>query len=133
MSDLSVKTLKKAQGIVNDDAAFRHLGHVDLTMGIKVGKLTYLISFAGFSCSAVRKISANEIREADFMIEMSKTQWDAFIAGCRSGDGPSLAQLDSREYVVKAEDPRKKLQFLRYHNSIQAFFVALAMPEPTPA
>ena len=133
MPDLSVKTLKKAQAIVNDDAAFRHLGSVDLTMGIKVGKLMYLISFAGFSCSAVRKISANEIREADFMIEMSKAQWDAFVTGCQSGDGPSLAQLDSREYIVKAEDPRKKLQFLRYHNSIQAFFEAVAAPEATPA
>lgn len=133
MPDLSVKTLKKAQGIVNDDAGFRHLGNVDLTMGVKVGKPMYLISFSGFSCSAVRKIGASEIREADFVIEMSTTQWDAFIAGCQSGDGPSLAQLDSREYIVKAEDPRKKLQFLRYHNSIQAFFVAFARLDLTPA
>ncbi|MCZ6501200.1 MAG: hypothetical protein O6945_01650 [Gammaproteobacteria bacterium] len=133
MSDLSAKKLKKAQSIVNSDLNFRHLGNVDLKMGIKVGRTMYLISFEGFSCHTVRKISAKEVRDTDFVIEMSPGQWDHFIAGCRSGNGPGLAQLDSTEYVVKAADPRKKLEFLRYHTSIQAFFEAYATLEPTPA
>ena len=132
MSDLSAKKLKKAQSIVNNDLNFRQLGNIDVKMGIKVGNLMYLISFEGFSCQAVRKISAKEVRDTDFVIEMSPDQWDNFITGCRSG-GPGLAELDSTEYVVKAADPRKKLEFLRYHTSIQAFFEAYATLEPTPA
>ena len=133
MPDLSVKTLKKAQGIVNNDSNFRHLGNVDLTMGIKVGRLMYLINFAGFSCHAVRKISEDEVRETDFVIEMSAAQWDHFITGCQTGEGPGLAQLDSTHNIVKAKDPRRKLQFLRYHMSIQAFFEAYATLESAPA
>ena len=133
MSDLSVKSLKKAQNIVNNDSDFRHLGNVDLTMGVKVGKFMCLITFEGFTCHGVRKITENEVREADFMIDMSQAQWDRFITGCQSGEGLNLAQLDSTDYIVKANDPRKKLQFLRYHTSIQAFFEAYAAIEMAPA
>ena len=112
MPDLSVKTLKKAQAIVNSDPNFRHLGNVDLTMGIKAGKILYLITFTGFSCQSVRKISASEVREADFVIEMSGGQWDNFITGCQSGDEPNLVQLDSLEYIVKANDPEAEFKFM---------------------
>ena len=133
MSELSVKKLKKAQGFVNSDSGFRHLGNIDVKMGIKVGKSLYLVSFSGFSCHEVSKISHKEVREADFVVQMSPAQWHQFITGCRSGDGQSLVQLDASEYVVNAVDPRGKLEFLRYHTSIQAFFTAYATLEPTPA
>lgn len=133
MTELTASRLKKTQGIVNGDANFRHLGSIDVKMGIKVGKAMYLITFAAFTCHAVRKITAKEVREADFVIEMSSGQWRQFMAGCRSGDGSSLAQLDSTQYVVKATDPRRKLDFLRYHTSIQAFFEAYATLEPAAA
>ena len=133
MSDLSAKKLKKAQSIVNNDLNFRHLGNIDVKMGIKVDKIMYLISFSGFSCHGVQKISTKEVRDTDFMIEMSQSQWDQFMAGCQSGNGPSLAQFDSTDYVVKAADPRKKLEFLRYHTSIQAFFEAYATLDSNPA
>ena len=93
----------------------------------------YLIVFAGFTCHSVRKISAREVRETDFMVEMSAVQWDKFIAGCQSGKGPTLAQLDDSENVIKAADPRRKLDFLRYHTSIQAFFEVYANLESAPA
>jgi len=133
MSDLSAKQLKKAQGIANVDVSFRQLGNVDVKMGIKVGKHMYLIIFEGFTCHSVRKMTAKEVRETDFMIEMSPAQWDKFIAGCQSGKGPTLAQLDDSENVIKAADPRRKLDFLRYHTSIQAFFEVYANLESTPA
>jgi len=129
MTDLSARKLKQAQNDVNDDPAFRHLGNVDVKMGIRVGRATYLISFEAFNCKGVRKISAKETRDADFVIEMSADVWDRYIAGCQSGDGPNLAQLDSTDGVVKAADPRKKLEFLRYHMSLQLFFEAYARLE----
>lgn len=133
MSELSAKKLKQAQSAVNSDPDFRHLGNVDVKMVIKVGKLMYLIAFEGFKCDTVRKISAKEVRDTDFVIEMSAAQWDQFITGCQSGVGATLAQLDRSDYIVKAADPRKKLEFLRYHTSLQAFFEAYATLEATPA
>ncbi len=125
MSDnLSVKWLKKAQAEVNQDPAFRKLGSVDTVMGLKVGKSSYLVNFAGFSCHGVSKISADELRDADYVVEMTPAAWGKFVDGRRAGDGPDLAELDTLDGVVSASDPRKKMDFLRYHLSLQAFIDA---------
>jgi hypothetical protein len=123
---LSAKWLKKAQSSVNEDPAFKKLGYVDTNMALKVGRSTFLVNFEGFSCHGVQKVSTQDLREADFLVEMSQAAWDKFLAGRRSGDGPTLAELDTIEGVVKA-DPRKKLDFLRYHVSLQAFLDAGAL------
>jgi hypothetical protein len=66
------------------------------------------------------------VREADFVVEMSQVTWDKFLAGRRDGDGLTLAELDTIEGIVTA-DPRKKLDFYRYHVSLQAFLDAGAL------
>ena len=55
---------------------------------------------------------------------MSADQWDRFLDGRRSGNGRTLVEIDTTDDVVKAINPRKKLDFLRYHTSLQAFFDA---------
>jgi hypothetical protein len=72
----------------------------------------------------VHKISESELRDADYLIEMTPETWSSFLAGRREGDGPSLAELDTTEGVVKAKNPRDKLDFYRYHLSVQAFLDA---------
>ncbi len=121
---LTSKWLKAAQGQVNADPSFRALGSVDTDMALKVGQTAYLVSFAGFSCHGVKKISSNELRDAAFVVEMSPKSWENFVAGRRNGNGPSLAELDVTDDVVRVEDPRQKLEFLRYHLSVQAFIDA---------
>ncbi len=120
----SAKWLKNAQASVNEDPAFRKLGSVDTSMALKVGQTAYLIDFAGFSCHGVRKLGAKDYRDADFLVEMSADAWDRFLSGRRAGNGPTLAELDTVEGVIKADNPRKKLDFLRYQVSIQAFLDA---------
>jgi hypothetical protein len=129
MADLSAKQLKRAQQAVNDDPHFRHLGNIDVNMAVKVDKQRFLVVFVGFSCSEVRKISAKEQQQADFSVEMSLAQWDRYQSECRTPGGANLAQFDSVEAVIQASDPRKKLEFLRYHTSVQAFFKACVQPE----
>ena len=121
---LTAKWLKTAQNAVNDDPAFRALGSIDVNMGIKVGSAAFVVTFAGFSCHDVRKIKVAELRDADFIVEMSQNSWDSFLKGRTSGKGVTLAELDNVDGVVKAVNPRKKLEFLRYHISLQAFIDA---------
>ena len=121
---LTAKWLKTAQNTVNDDPAFRALGSIDVNMGIKVGSAAFVVTFAGFSCHDVRKIKVAELRDADFIVEMSQNSWDSFLKGRTSGKGVTLAELDNVDGVVKAVNPRKKLEFLRYHISLQAFIDA---------
>lgn len=133
MPDLSASKLKRTRDLVNEDPNFRHLGNIDLNMGIKVDQLMYLVSFEGFTCHDIREIGTKDVREADFIIEMSSQQWSRFVSGCQSGNGPSLVQLDTSDNIVKAADPRTKLTFLRYHTSIQAFFETYATLDATVA
>lgn len=128
--NLSAKWLKHAQRQVNDDPAFRKLGSVDANVGLKVDGSAFLVRFSGFSCHDVRKIAAKDLRDADFVVEMSRTAWSRYLDGRRDGSAPTLAALDVTDDVVKAADPRKKLDFLRYHLSLQAFIDAGAAQAP---
>lgn len=119
---LALGWLERARDGVNADKSFRKRGSVDADVGLRVGDTTYLVSFAGFSCHGVRAIGANELRDADFIIEMTPDQWQRYVAGRRGGTGRTIAELDTTEGVVKAINPRKKLDFFRFHTSLQAFF-----------
>ena len=66
----------------------------------------------------------HDLRDADFIVEMTADQWDALPRGRRSGNGRTLVDIDTTDEVVKAINPRKKLDFLRFHTSLQAFFDA---------
>lgn len=124
---LTAKWLKTAQTAVNDDPAFRKLGSIDVAVGIKVAGSAFIVTFSGFSCHGVSKVKVSELRDADVVVEMTQAQWDAFLAGRKSGKGVTLTELDQVESVIKAGSPRDRLDYLRYHLSLQAFFDAGAL------
>ncbi len=121
---LSAAWLERARAAVNADRAFRKRGSIDANVAVKIGAVSHLVSFSGFSCHAVRPLNGNDLRDADFVIDMSADQWARFLDGRRSGEGRSLVELDTIDNVVTAANPRKQLDFLRYHTSVQAFFDA---------
>jgi hypothetical protein len=121
---LSAAWLKRAQAHVNADPSFRKRGSVDLAMIVKVGRDAYLVSFSGFSCQKVAKVTAHEMRDTDVVVTMSPELWTRFLEGRRDGTGRTLIELDATDAVVSATNPRKKLDFQRYHTSVQAFFDA---------
>ena len=120
----STDWFKHAQAAVNADPGFRKRGSIDVKMGVKVGGSCVLVTFAGFSCHGVADLAPNDTRDADFMIEMTADQWQRFLEGRRSAQGRTLAQIDATDNLVKSLTPRKKLEFLRFHTSLQAFFDA---------
>jgi len=122
--ELSLEWLQRARDAVNADPGFRKRGSIDTTMAVRVEEATFLITFAGFTCHDVRAIGGHELRDADFVVEMSNDQWNRYLAGRRGGKGRSLVEIDTTDGVIKAQTPRKQLDFLRYHTSIQAFFDA---------
>jgi hypothetical protein len=122
--ELSLEWLQRARDAVNADPSFRKRGSIDTTMAVRVEETIYLVTFGGFSCHDVRAITAHDLRDADFIVEMSNDQWNRYLSGRRSGKGRSLVEIDTTDGVVKAQTPRKQLEFLRYHTSIQAFFDA---------
>jgi hypothetical protein len=121
---LTAEWLQTAQARVNADPKFRKLGSIDVAMVVHVGSSACLVTFGGFSCHGVAQITPQQMRDADFTVTMSPESWDKFVAGRRSGTGRTLLDIDSTDGVVTAVNPRKKLDFLRCHTSLQAFFDA---------
>jgi hypothetical protein len=122
--ELSLQWLERAREAVNADPSFRKRGSIDATMAVRVDDAIFLVTFGGFSCHEVRTITAHDLRDADFVVDMSNDQWNRFLAGRRGGDGRTLVEIDTTDGVIKAQNPHKQLDFLRYHTSIQAFFDA---------
>ncbi len=122
----TLEWLQRARTAVNADPAFRKRGTIDCKMGVHAGDATHLVTFSGFSCHGVQTMPRRDLRDADFIVDMTPEQWDRFLTGRRSG-GRTLIDIDTTDGVVKAQNPRKRLDFLRYHTSIQAFFDAGAV------
>ena len=121
---LTAQWLQRAQSAVNADTAFRLRGSIDVTMGVQAGSATYLVTFAGFTCHSVQTVVDGEARNANFIIAMSPERWERFLAGRRTPTGRTLVEIDTTDGIVTAQNPRKKLDFLRVHTSLQAFFDA---------
>lgn len=130
---LSAKQLKQAQAIVNNDPSFRKIGSIDLNLGVRVANTCYQVVFDGFSCKEINKIKVSELRDVDCVLKFSKDQWTRFIEGCRSGNGPSLMDLDTIEGLTQASSSIKQLLIPRYHLSLQAFFEVYANPDNAQA
>lgn len=125
MSDtLSQQWLQRARAAVNADPDFRRRGSIDVTMALRSAGATYLVTFAGFTCHDVRTVAEGDARSAAFTIAMSPDRWDRFLEGRRTGAGRTLLDIDTTDGVISAPQPRKKLEFLRFHTSLQAFFDA---------
>jgi hypothetical protein len=130
---LSAAWLTRAQTRVNADPAFRKRGSIDIAMIVKAGNDAHLVRFAGFSCHTVQQVTAHEMRDADIVITMSPELWARFVEGRRDGTGRTLIEFDATDAVVTAANPRKKLDFQRYHTSLQAFFDAGATADSPQA
>lgn len=118
----SIKWLRDGQKLANKGNQLRRLGSCDTSMGIKVGNLTYSIVFAGFECESVQKIGMDALREMDFYVDMSRQAWQEFLDSLNGPTPMTLNELDLTDGVVKSFDEAKRLRFLRYNRTLQAFF-----------
>ncbi len=125
-TSITLKALRDGRKKANEGQTFRKLGSCDALMGIKAGRKCYSVTFSGFECRAVAEISEDELRDLDFYIEMNRADWEGFLASRNSGAPTGLNELDLTDEVVKSWDARRKLNFTRYHRSIEHFFKCVA-------
>ena len=79
----SVEWFDAIKNIVNNDPAFRQLGTVDATVGVKVEHKVYEIKFEAFECTGVREASENDLRDMDFWLELPYDQWKDMLTNIR--------------------------------------------------
>ncbi len=123
VASLSLALLQSMRDAVNTDRDFRRLGSADVRVGLRIGENAFLVEFEGFECAAVNTIAIEELREAEFYVDLDQDAWRSYLAGRRAGTAPSLVSLDvdAPNGIVKGSDPLGMLKFERYHLTLQAF------------
>ena len=116
------------QHLVNEDPAYRQIGTVDTSMGIKVADEVFVITFEAFQCKSVRDGNEYDLINVDFFIEMEPDSWRAMLENIKAnggaGAGQTLVSLDMiHEISTNATgDQLRADMFFRYNQSLQHFF-----------
>ena len=129
--------LEAAAAAVNEDPAFRKLGSVDLTLGLKAGRVVRVVVFEAFGVADIATAEEAALRDCDVVIEMAPREWTNYLRRRAKRNGPSLLALDLDRDIVRAENPLNRLKFERYHLSLQALVdrggEIVAPPKPAVA
>lgn len=129
--------LEAAAAAVNEDPAFRKLGSVDLTLGLKAGRVVRIVTFEAFGVADIATAEDSALRDCEVVIEMTPREWTNYLRRRAKRNGPSLVALDLDRGIVHAADPLNRLKFERYHLSLQALIDQggdiVAPPKPAVA
>ena len=124
----SLAWFEELRRLVNDDSAYRQIGTVDASMGVKVGDEVFVVTFEAFECSSVRSGNEYDLINVDFFIEMESAAWRAMLENIRANGGAeagqTLVSLDMlNEISTNATgDQLRADMFFRYNQSLQHFF-----------
>lgn len=124
----SLAWFEELRRLVNDDPAYRQIGTVDASMGVKVGDEVFVVTFEAFECSSARSGNEYDLINVDFFIEMDTDAWKAMLEDIKTnggaGAGQTLVSLDMlNEISTNATgDQLRADMFFRYNQSLQHFF-----------
>ena len=128
----SVEWFDAIKNIVNNDPAFRQLGTVDATVGVKVEHKIYELKFEAFECTGVREAREQDLRDMDFWLELPYDQWKDMLTNIRTNGAADLSHtmntidLNTPEGFARSYDGYRRDAFYRFNQSIQDFFNASA-------
>ena len=128
----SVEWFEAVRQIVNKDEAFRRLGTIDTTVGVKVGDKIYRLTFEAFECTGVQEITENDLRDLDFWLEQSYDGWKEMLQNIREKGAADLdhtlntIDLNLPEGFARSYDGYRRDAFYRFNQSLQDFFNASA-------
>jgi hypothetical protein len=126
----SVEWLQAVAQIVGADDGYRKYGRFDAIVGLRVGDLLYSVTFDVFDIKDIHETSEEELRDADFVLEMSYAQWIDLIENIQQHGKADLEHtlnsLDLRLPDGLARnttgDGYRHDKFFRFNESLQRFF-----------
>jgi len=113
--------LEKAQRAINKDQKYRNLGNADVVVAMRAGKVARLVTFEAFEVSKIEDTDADDLRDAELILDMPARDWTNYLKRRKKGTGPTLLSLDLDRGIVGARNPLDRLKFERFHRSLQAF------------
>ena len=133
----SVEWFETVRESANGDSQFTSQGTVNCVMGAKVGDAAFAITFEGFECTGVQAILEGELRDLDFYIALSPSEWRDLLDDINANGGSDSAHtlntldLTMPAGCIKSGSELRRAAFFQYHLSLQAFFDASARVETT--
>ncbi len=133
----SVEWFEAVKEVVNQDGAYRTLGTVDASVGVKIGDRAFVVAFEAFECAGVEETDDDGLHDVDFYLQMPSAEWVDLIRNIRSNSGADASHtlnyldLASDQGIVQSKDEFRRTAFLRFHLSLQSFFDASAAVEST--
>ena len=124
----SVEWFETIKDLVNNDEAFKRLGTVDATVGVKVGDKLFQITFEAFECTGVSEIQERELRDLDFWLEQSPEEWQEMLENIKEHGSADLQytlntiDLTRPEGFARSHDGYRRDAFYRFNQSLQHFF-----------
>jgi hypothetical protein len=128
----SVEWFEAVKNIVNNDEAFRRLGTIDTTVGVKVGDKIYQLTFEAFECAEVKEITERDLRDVDFWLEQPYEGWKEMLQNIKEKGAADLdhtlntIDLNMPEGFARSYDGYRRDAFYRFNQSLQDFFNASA-------
>jgi len=124
----SVEWFDAIKDLVNNDEAFKRLGTVDATVGVKVGDRIFQLTFEAFECSDAKEIPEHELRDLDFWLEQSPEQWREMLENIKQHGSADLQHtlntidLNMPDGFARSHDGYRRDTFYRFNQSLQHFF-----------
>jgi hypothetical protein len=126
----STEWLERLAQLAMHDDAYRRFGRVDALVGLKVGDRIFRLTFDVFEIRDIREITADELRDVDFYLDMEPERWQAMLR-CILEHGRAEREftLNSLDLTLPdglhqnaTGDGYRADKFFRFNESLQRFF-----------
>ncbi len=126
----STEWFEELAAITVEDEGYRKFGRLNAVVAFKVGETVISVNFDVLNIHEISAITENEMRDADFVVEMEPDQWRGMLEDIASNGHASLdwtlntldLKFDEPIHRNLMEDGFKADMFFRYNPSLQVFF-----------
>lgn len=126
----SVQWLEQVALVTMQDDRYRHFGRCDAIVGLLIGEHCYSLTFDVFDIKDIHETSLDELRDADFVLEMPAEQWSDLVKNTiEHGKADLHHTLNTIDLTLPdglarnlTGDGYRHDKFYRFNQSLQCFF-----------
>jgi hypothetical protein len=126
----STEWLQQVADITAADDEYRKYGRCDAIVGLRFGEQLFSVTFDIFDIKDIHATTEEELRDADFVLEMSPGQWADLITNiAENGKADREHTLNSLDLRLPEGLARNTMgdgyrldKFFRFNQSLQCFF-----------
>lgn len=135
----SVEWFQELADITNGDEVFRKFGRLDAIIAFKIGDRAFNVTFDVLTAGDIREIEDEEMRDSDFIIELSLDQWQGMLEDIKANGTASKDWTLNTLDLINDDPIHRNMEgdgyradfFFRYNPSLQRFIENASQMETT--